>query len=982
MVNFFGQYGQKLKQDNNNSNTPKTPQCASDCASDCADFNLADTLVVNQNQQSKDLSSKTDEALTQAEQNSDTVSDNRADNGTGSSAEHQLTNSMAHFKIIDILGKGGMGAVYKAKDLALERFVAMKMLRLHANAGANAESLILAEAKTISKLNHPNIVTVYDIARDTSSGTSSGISSGISKGESAGESDANFIVMEWVNGQPLNNLIPAEGLPLKTVLYYAKQIIAALHCAHQQDIIHRDIKPQNIMVTSDGRIKVLDFGIAALMNVEQQAPLLEFSGSPQYMSPEQISGKACDVRSDLFSLGIVLYEMLAGVKPFLGMNITQISQAISEGQYTPLAKASVKASSNKVSKKGSVNSSNKTQNIPAELVAQFAAVVDKLLRVDPEQRFQSADELAVEINAIDEKVNQKNSWWQQQHWVTKTFIILPIITVLAFSLRSVFFPPSTQELIARQLVESKKIAFLPFDNISGDPVLQIFSDGIATMLSSDLAEVGYQQGDGKTWVLPSSELRQLDDPSITGVYNKYGVDFIVTGSIQHMGSTRSVHLSLVNGSDGRQLKSTQLTINANALFAAQTEIRQQVMTLLGWHMPENLNDKFAQKKPAFDGAYKHYLQGQGYLYRFDHGDNINNAVQAFEKAIALDTSYGDAYVGLAQAQLRSFLETKQGDWLTNMANTIDQLAAINREHVLLSYLQGELSLNQGQYQQAVQLFQQSINSQPNFIKAYTGLADAYIALGEQSKAEKVLLSAYKKMPNNIAAISKLGAYYFGQGDYLKALNYFKLQATNAPNNYTAYLNISACYYSIGEIGKAIKSAKHSISIERNADGYANLGTAYFILKDYQQAVAAYEQMIHLNDSDFVNWGNLADAYRFANNDKYLYAFKQAILRAEQALQLNPNNKYAIALLSYYYANLNHLDKSNSYSKLINENDTGVDNFFVAAAYSRLNKKEAAMRHLEFAISNSYSINEILNSPLFENLKDDDKYHHLIGKSGH
>ena len=858
--------------------------------------------------------------------------------------EAQLNNSsMAHFKIIDILGKGVMGAVYKAKDLALERYVAIKTLRI----SSTEQPLILAEAKTISKLNHPNIVTIYDIARD---------------------GDANFIVMEWVDGNPLNTVIPSQGMALNKVLDYAKQMVAALACAHQQQIIHHDIKPQNIMLDVNGRIKILDFGIAALIEplAEQEpsdeqakpqqqslTPALAIVGSPQYMSPEKIQGLASDTRSDLFSLGIVLYEMLTGVKPFLGLNIKQITQAISHGKYTPLAELK--------------------PQLPPELIA----VVDKLLQKAPAERYQTAKALGQDIDAIAEKINHKKNWWQQQHWLTQAFLLLPIIAILGWSIRSVLFPPSTQDLIARQLVESKKIAFLPFDNISGDPVLQIFSDGIATMLSSDLAEVGYQQGDGTTWVLPTSEVRNLEDPSVSGIYNKYGVDTIVTGSIQHMGSTRSLHLTLVNGADGRVLKSKQLTLDANKLFDAQTEIRQQVLDILGWKIPPALNQQFAAQKPSFDGAYKHYLQGQGYLYRFDHGDNINKALGAFQAAIKIDPNYADAYVGLAEAQLRSFTETKDIDLLKPMVVTVDTLTKVDRHHPLLNYLQAELKLNQGDYEGAVELFKKSIELQESFIKAFTGLSDAYIYLGEHLKAQKVLLSAIKIMPNNNTVLAKIGALHFSNGDYNKAINYFNLLAQQAPNNYIAYLNISACHYLNGDIELAILAAQKSLVIQKNADAYANIGTAYFILKSYDKAVEAFENMIALNDSDYINWGNLADAYRYANDNKYLGAFEQAIILAEQVIELNPKNKYTVALLAYYHANLNNRAKTLYYAEQINEQDAGVELFFIAAAYVRLDMKKPALKFLKFAIKNNYSIAEITNSPLFNSLKSEEEYQQLM-----
>jgi len=884
--------------------------------------------------------------------NNDTIvlTDSSVDNQQALLAEHEQADplshsTMAHFKIIDILGKGGMGAVYKAKDLALERFVAIKMIRT----SQADQPLMLAEAKTISQLNHPNIVTVYDIARDN---------------------NANFIVMEWVDGSPLNNVITSNGLSVNTVLNYAKQMVAGIACAHQQGITHRDIKPQNIMVDANNHIKILDFGIAALNDTHTPANTSStntnvtntstIAGSPQYMAPEHINGLHSDARSDLFSLGIVLYEMLTGVKPFLGLNIQQITQAITRGEYTPLA-----------------------EHKP-ELPTALITVVDKLLQVEPTARYQNAEALASDIQAIDEALNHKKNWWQQQHWLTQAMLVIPFIfvfiTAIGWGVRDVLFPPSTQELIAQQLVGSKKIAFLPFDNISGDPVLQIFSDGMATMLSSDLAEVGYQQGDGTTWVLPASEIRRLEDPSVTGVYNKYGVDLLVTGSIQHMGSTRSIHLNLVNGADGRQLKSVQLSINANELFNAQTHIRQQVMNLLEWQIPPTLREQFAKHKPAFDGAYKHYLQGQGYLYRFDHADNIAKALASFQAAIEIDPNYADAYVGLAEAKLRVFIDSKDESVLNLIEQIVHKLQESNSEHSLLGYLEGELKLSQGDYKNAIKLFNRSIRLRPSFLKAYAGLSLSYLKLGKSDEAEKTLLNAYQIMPNNNTILTDLGIYYYSNGYYNKAIKYFELLVQQAPNNFTAYLNLSACFYLNGNIQEAILIAEKALRIKKDSNVYANIGTYYFILRKYNRSVEAFENAIALNNSHYANWGNLADAYHFSNNLNYLTSFKQAIVLAEKSVQLNPHNKKAISSLAYYYANLGNLDKVNFHAKQINKKDSGDNQFFIAAAYARLHMNAAALKYLKLAIINNYSIAEIKASPLLDNLKNDINYKQLLVKS--
>ena len=844
-----------------------------------------------------------------------------------------VPTTMSHFKIIDILGKGGIGAVYKAQDLELERFVAIKMIPQQ----QNEQRILLEEAKTISKLNHPNIVTIYDIAR---------------------EADADFIVMEWINGKPLGNMIPPQGLPLDQVIDYAHQMVDAISCAHKQHIIHRDLKPQNIMIDGDNRVKILDFGISSLVqsaadkNINPQHRHT-LSGTPHYMSPEQINGLTTDQRSDLFALGIVLYEMLTGAKPFLGINVEQIATAINQGDYAPLS-----------------------EQLPS-LDKDMITLVDKLMQSDPNARYQHAQALKKDLNVLSQKRHQQNHWWHRQHWLSKTLLILPIVVLIGWSMKEVLFPPTTQELIQRQLVDSKKIAFLPFDNISGDPVLQIFSDGVAAMLGNDLSEVGYHQGDGTIWVVPTNEINRLETPNVESIYNEYGVDLVVTGSVQHMGSTRSVILTLINGKDGRQLKSTQLTIDAQHLFAAQRDIRQEVVTMLEWRVPSSLTAQFSAQKPAFDGAYKHYLEGRGYLYRFDHSNNINKAINAFQQAISIDQTFADAYVGLAEAHLVNFLKSKNITHISLASNTVETLINIHPDHPRIAYLQGELQYNQGNYQQAVSLFKQTIEKQPQFLTAYIGLSNSYQELGQLTKAENVLLNAQKIMPNNNLILTNLGVLFYSQGNYAQALTYFEQLAKQAPNNFIAYLNISACYYLIGEVEQALSAAQNALNIEPNHLVYSNIGSLYFILRDFDNAVVAYEKMIALNDTDYINWGNLADAYRFSNNTKYIDSFNRAITLATKALTINPNNKEAIAMLAYYHANLEDSAKVSRYSNQISPQDGGEHLFFVAAAYARIGQHDDAIRYLEYAINNQYSKAEIVNSPLFQALDSEPAFNQLI-----
>ncbi|MCJ8318172.1 MAG: protein kinase [Colwellia sp.] len=318
-------------------------------------------------------------------------------------SKFNLTGELAHFEVLEILGQGGMGAVYRAKDKTLERNVALKLLKTKAGANQTSNVMLLDEARMACKLNHPNIVTIYDVARAQNN---------------------NFIIMEWVDGQSLDQLIPVEGLPLETALDYARQIIDGIACAHQSQIIHRDIKPQNIMLTVDGTIKVLDFGIAGLIahnddeNKKQSKPLTPlqtgktdtcvFTGTPGYISPEQALGrKNLGQGSDIFSFGILLYQMLTGKRPFEGENGKERNQAIIIGDYAKL---------------------------PAHLPIDLRAIVDHCLAHAIEDRYQSSATLSNDLhnylNGEPVSVIASRRYWLKKKTVKHKW---PVMLLLLFS---------------------------------------------------------------------------------------------------------------------------------------------------------------------------------------------------------------------------------------------------------------------------------------------------------------------------------------------------------------------------------------------------------------------------------------------------------------------------------------------------------------------------------------------------------------------
>lgn len=849
-----------------------------------------------------------------------------------------LAGDLAHFEIIEILGQGGMGAVYHAKDLTLQRDVALKMMRSVNQASQVKTAALLDEARMASKLNHPNIVTIYDVARTDNS---------------------NYIVMEWVDGQSMDQVIPPNGLSLTEALNYACQIADGLVAAHQKYLIHRDIKPQNIMLTKDNTIKILDFGIAGLVShisessskVHQESARPTVIGTPSYMSPEQVKGLNLDQRSDIFSFGIVLYQMLSGTRPFTAGPSKSVTEVICQGEYIPI------------------------QNWQPDTPPRVIHLLEKMLATQQDERWQSSAELAAELHDIYQEMTHVKNWWQRRHWLIQALLVLPFVLALGWAVKEVMFPATTQQLIERQLAEAQKIAILPLENISGDPTLQLFGDGLAVNLSTDLALVASELGD--TWIVPATEISRMKEVTPKAVADKYGVELILTGSMQHMGSTRLVVLNLLDAQSGQQLKTSELIINADDLFGGHTLIREQAMALLDWPLSESFVNSFNAERPVLDGAYKHYVEGRGYLYRFDQPGNADNALLAFEEAINTDGKYQNAYFGLAETQLRKYIKTSESDWLEKAEETVNTLSKLSDDNKGISFLKAEIAYQRGNYNEAVNLYEKNLNANKNHVASKIGLANALKQSGEKDKAEKVFIETIENHPNNWRVVSGFGIYYFQVGNYQGALEQFRQLSLMSPNNDLGVRNMAAAYYALGNIDQAIKYTIQAIQINPSDRAYSNLGTMYFYEKDYQKSIEAYLKAIEFNQDSYLTWGNLADAYKLIRSQEDINAYHKAAKLAEKSIQINPNNSASIAHLAYYYANLNDRKGSMIQASKIGSNHSGLENFTVATAYDILNDEEKTITHLQYAIDNNYPIEEIKNTPLLVNIKKSDKYKRLL-----
>jgi len=474
------------------------------------------------------------------------------------------SESFAHFELRDKLGEGGMGIVYRAEDTRLRRPVAIKFLPGGLAGDADARLRFEREAQAAAALNHPNIVTVYEI----------------------GECDGRtYIAMEYVDGRPLKDLLASGPLPFPEAARIVVQVCDALGRAHAAGIVHRDVKPGNVMVAKDGRVKVVDFGLAKLQGAGRLTLGATTLGTVHYMSPEQARGEDVDGRSDLWSLGVMMAEMVSGKLPFTGSHPQAVLRAV-------------------------IDSEPALAFPPApDVPAGFADVVRRLLAKSPRDRFARAAEVADAVRRLAGRPESPTA-----------------------SLPSAF--PAPRAVPA--------VAVLPFKNMSADPENEYFSDGLAEELINALAQVSGLRVAARTSAF-SFKGKDMDVREIGRTLN---VGTVLEGSVRRSGKSLRVTAQLINVADGFHLWSERFDRKMDDVFAIQDEITIAIVEKLKPKLLEGEKERLVKRHTADKKAYDLFLRGRYYWNRRFKGDMVR-AVGCYERAIAQDPNYAHPHVGIA-----------------------------------------------------------------------------------------------------------------------------------------------------------------------------------------------------------------------------------------------------------------------------------------------------------------------------------------------
>jgi eukaryotic-like serine/threonine-protein kinase len=714
------------------------------------------------------------------------------------------------YEILAPLGAGGMGVVYRARDLRLDREVAVKILPNHLAKDQDAMSRFQREAKALASLSHTGILSIYDFDSDQ---------------------DVNFAVMELLKGETLRSCLLRKKLHWKESVQIALAIAKGLEAAHSQHVIHRDLKPENIFLTLNDGVKILDFGLARVVRDDQSAVIETKEGvvlgTFPYMSPEQIRGKRVDTRSDIFSFGSILFEMLTASPAFFGAGQAEITASILKED--PISR----------------------EPWPDDIPHYVKTAVKLCLEKSPETRFQNIGEAASALRGSRIAMIQarlRNAFGAKPF---VAFFALLSMLLIGFAIYPFVFKGS----------EVQSIAVLPFENSSQDENAEYLSDGITETLIGNLSRIPNLRVMAHDTVF--SYKGKSIDPRKVG--NDLKVEAVLTGRVTQHGNTLTIYTNLLKVADGTELWGEVYNRSLSDLPNMQSDLSRDISSRLRARLEGKQQDQIAKQKTQNSEAYQLYLKGEYLFYKFDP-ENFVRAKNYFEQAVQKDPKFadawagiGDCYGGLTFGGYIPATELSKGRVAAARALQLDS----SNPHTHLTI--GRLHFLEWDWQNGEKELQTAIQMNPYDPELHRTYSEMLRSVGKWDAAISEANQAHELDPLSVVHTETLGITYFWAQKYDLAIEQYR-KALELEERAATHDALSDVYARKRMYKEAIEEKQRSLTLSGDSDSAIELG------RNFQQF--GYQEATNVLTRNYL------EAYQSAAERQYISPLIFAVLYAE------------------------------------------------------------------------------------------------------
>jgi tetratricopeptide (TPR) repeat protein/TolB-like protein len=835
--------------------------------------------------------------------------------------------SVGPYRVIDRLGSGGMGEVFLATDTRLNRKVALKYLSEASPDLPHSRERLLREARAAAQISHPNIAAIYDILET---------------------GPHPCIVMEYVPGETLAQVAGRGPMAVDQVAAIGAQLADALAHAHAAGVVHRDLKPANVVMTAEGAVKILDFGVARVFDIEEElatadGPTREtlrsqpgrFAGTPAYMAPEQLAGRTATPLTDVYSLGVTLYELLTSRRPFGGKTTPDlVYQKLSSPAPLPSA-------------------------INGAVPPVLDAIVAKAMAREPERRYRSASTMAADLRRIErgtaagtttggsDYVDVGRRLRRRPRWRT-----LAVVTAGgALAALAAWAYLSGPRPAANPRAGSVSVAVLPFTSAQGDP------DALKAGLGFSEAIVAALEGLSSVTVLSRPDFSDYlaGAPDRVKSAGALGIDAVVAGSVLIAGSRREFAVR-VQAPDGTGLLTRTYKGAPAGVSALEARAVTDIVAAINVRLTAADRERLRHVPACRDTAYAEYVEGRGLLDRKDVPGNVAKAEQAFSRAAATDPRCVPALLGLADALWSAFTDQGPDPALVDRARqALDSAVAIDPDSPSTKRAYAVIYLGTGKPEQADRAILDVIERRPYDDEPHRIRAEILGKMGRSEEARNELRRAVLLRPKNVANYVSLGNSHFFAGRYGDAIQTYVQGLEIQPDNLWLKTNLAAAYSYNGEPRKAI-AVYESVS-DLDATMLSNLSLLYFDEGRYREAADLLKRALVLEPRSAIKHGNLGDTYRKLGlpNEAAEEYRRAATLTAEQ-LSVDGRDATALARHAVFLAKLG--EPTRALHDIRRAVDLAPDDHTVlykrAVVHALLNQRAEAVEWLRRAIQKGYS----------------------------